>query len=271
MSEKFGNYIERRAAEEGVDIPEHKENLDYVEGRKKLDFRRQFSSGEFLEATEDNGDAQFSLVRNGKKIFDFGRLATGVCRFVTPDGWSKLSEQAKSGEYNQAVPDDFVKNPEDYKKMVQGKWMFNGRFISVGEVNSLKDIFALLHEIGHARTIKDYDPQMSEAERRWDTEKIIEISSEAERAAWAEAIRVAREIKNDLGVDLFEGFSSPDDLKKYIYSRLSVQRYGAEVSLSSVPTTFLKRIVFDVLGVDPKTKKSKWLDDLFDKRQLLKK
>lgn len=263
MPEIFGDYSERRAEEEGLDASEPKEDLDYIEGRKKLDFRHQFSSGETFEATEDDDGAKFIILKDGKGVFDFRDLVSSSRRFVTPQYLRRLSEASGSEE---KTPYDFKINPEGYIKKVQGKWVINENFISIGEINSPKNIFALLHEIGHARTLQKYEPKMREVESENDIKKILTVASGAERAAWAEAIKIARKIKTNTGVDLFEAFSDSDDLKKYIYTNLSKQRYGAEVALTNVP-----KILLDIFRINPKSKKSEFLDGLFDKRKLVNK
>ncbi len=259
MAEYFGEQIRRRADEEGLDISEFKRsNLEYAEGREKLNYRCQLSSGEFFEATEDNGEAKFVISRDGKEIFNFGDLVPKEFKFATPQYWLNLNESDKS------APPRFKEDPEGYRKEVQGEWQCGENFISVGEVSSLQDILTLLHEVGHY--YEDFST-LGNDKKEGDKKEAAKLSSKSERAAWAYALNFARKISKDLNIDLFEGFSDREDLKKYIYTCLSTHRYMAELESSGV-----LMVAMDILGIKSiNPKKMKWLDSLFDKRKLIKK
>ena len=259
MAEYFGEQIRRRADEEGLDISGFKRrDLEYVEGREKLNYRCQLSSGEFFEATEDNGEAKFVILRNGQEIFNFKDLVPKEFKFVTPQYWLNLNE------FDKDAPSAFREDPAGYRREMQGEWQCGANFISVGEVTSLRDILSLLHEIGHY--YEDFST-LGDSKKESDKKEAAKLSSKSERGAWAYALNSARKINKDLKVDLFEGFPDKEKLKEYIYTCLSTHRYMAELESSGV-----LRVALDILGIKPINHKNmKWLDDLFDKRKLIKK
>jgi hypothetical protein len=256
MSEIIGNYIGRRLDEEGLEPSEFQgRDLEYIEGREKLKYKYEFSSGEFFEATENGGEAKFIISREGKEIFNFKNLLPSGFKFVTPEYWINLSE------FDENSPANFRANPQEYKKDNQGNWTCGPDFISVGKVTSLRDVMAILHEMGHARKTGGIGIHLT-----GDKKEEMEQMSQEERIAWAEALKLAKIISNGLGVNLFEQFSDLEDLKKSIYTGLATHRYLAELKANG-----MLRIVLDVLGVKDLNSKIDWLDKLFDKRKLIKK
>lgn len=196
---------------------------------------------------------------------DFGAMAWPI-KFITPSYWLQLNER---GETAPLVLRQLHPKERTY---FQGEWSITGNrvapFISVGETNSLKDVFLLLHEIGHYET--NSEVAKTDA-RELDQKTQIELLSERERRAWAYALKQARAIKKSRGVNLFEGFSDVHELREFIYNKLLGYRYGKEIELSGIPTNFLKKIVIDILKIDPKSKNLEWLGKLFDKKKLAKK
>ena len=261
----FESYNTRRAEEEGLDLPKFRPSQEYVEGLKKLDFEHNFSSGETFKAVEDeSGKASFFIQKNGKKIFDFKNLSPEEIKFVTPTYWKNLDN---SDEY---APRGFRENPNAYREQTKGRWGYDAKFISVGEITSLKDVIFLLHEIGHSKEDIGQVIKWRKAIQKDEKVKAAELSSESERFAWSEALKMGREMKKNLGINIFEDFSNIDDIKELIYTSLSTQRYSAEADLSGIPEGLLRKIVLEILKINPKSKESESLDQLFDKRKLVK-
>lgn len=255
MSEYIRSYIDKRVDEEGLDVSDfNKEDLNYREGGEKLHFEYQFFSGEIFKATENNGEAKIVILRDGQEVFNFKEELPSGVKLVTPEYWLRLDRRDKD------APSGFKRDPEGFRNEVAGQWQCGEGFISVGKMVSLKDIFALLHEIGHSNKII-FEPKSAQ-----DKREAAELLSGSERSAWVEALRTAKKISSKLRIDLFEGFSDKDDLKRYIYTCLSSHRYLTELKSAG---TF--RLVLDFLEIKPINTDIKWLDKLFDKRKLFKK
>jgi len=107
-----------------------------------------------------------------------------------------------------------------------------------------KDILALLHEISHSFDIdrirkskygKSQDITSEEA-RKAD----LELNSQIERDAWANALAIARQIKKQRGIDLLKPFrgdkpkETRKNLEKYIHGRFSLG-CAEELNISKGP------------------------------------
>jgi hypothetical protein len=254
-------YVERRFKEEGLNPAEFlKDNKAFVEGKEKLNVDYKFSTGQTFKATESGGQAKFKILKDGKEIFDLADLAPKDLKFYTPTHW------LGAGRFIGDASSGFGQIPEDDLRKIRGKWQRGETYISVGSINSMRNVLDLLHELGH----KGADRDIGLAADRGDWEKVAELASKSERDAWANALKMAREVKNKTGVDLLEGFSGDDDIKRYIYTALSSYRFKAESNLSGIPTEFLRNQILGKYGIDPASKNSEWLDKLFDKRKLVR-
>jgi len=252
MSEFIRNYIGRRAEEENLDTSLlRKEDSEYVEGRERLKYKYQFSSGELFEATEDVGEAKFVILRDGKEIFNFKELVPEGFKFLTPKYWP-----------NPVESDGLEKRQGE---SIRGKWACGEDAISVGKFDSIRDVVALLHEIGHSKGKIPFMERQT-AHIMGEKKREIELYSQEERSAWAEALKAARKVDRDLGVDLFEGFYDTEDLKEYIYTCLTTHRYLAELQAAGKLD-----IILNVLGLKSINQNSEWLGKLFDKRKLTNK
>jgi len=258
MPEFIKSHMERRGAEEGLDFSGfEKSDLNYREGREKLHFNFQFSSGELFEATEENGQARFVITKDGQEVFDFKSLLPQDFKFRTPEYWLNLKQN------NPEAPAGFKVNPEKFKDEAAGVWQCGEKFISVGRITSIKDVLALLHEVGHSKT-RSFGSRFTEQSS--NDQQSAKLESANERLAWAEALKIIRKVNKDLGVDLTEGFSDQQEMKDYIYTCLASHRYMAELKSAG---TFRQMLAY--LDVKPVNTNLKWLDKLFDKRKLTKK
>ena len=237
MSETFQRkYARERSRQEGLRVdeffPEHETFRDYVEGKRKLDFVHKFSSGETLRGGEDkNGRAEFVLERDGKPLFNLRNLVTGV-RFVTPTYW--LGVNLSSEEIHES----WRESPKKLKVLVEayrGRWRhLEPNVVSIGRMDSLEDILSLLHELGHVRDRKlsSRMDDVDEAERQGDKKLALSLCSVSERPAWANALKMAREVKRLFGVDLLEAFNGKDEVLEYVKTALATHRLGNELMMA---------------------------------------
>lgn len=88
-------------------------------------------------------------------------------------------------------------------------------------IGSPREIFSVLHEIGHAIDHRK-NPELNErAAEVTDSYSDMKESNgnpvlQIERNAWAEAIRLGRAISKEKGVDFFKLFSSADEFMGYV-------------------------------------------------------
>jgi len=262
MSGKTKRYIERRFEEEGLDTSEFLgEGKAFREGKERLNLDYQSPNGWNFRATEGGGQAKFKILEHGKEVFDLGDLAPNGVKFFTPTHW------LSSGRFTEMTANGVREIPEDRRRSLQGAWQRGEDFVSVGSMTSIRDVLPLLHELGHSGGSED---EIRNAKARGDWKKAAELVSKSERDAWANALKMAKKVKKDTGVDLLEGFSGDDDLKTYIHTALSGHRFLSEFELSGIPTDFLKDLILGKYKMDPASKGYEWLDKLFDKRELVK-
>ncbi len=220
--------IYRLAKEMAIPRPE------YSCGRVGLYFEQPLFGGVALKAIENTDSSASIILKRGKeKIFDFKDLLPGDFRFVTP---------------SYIIRKHDIRNQEFMIASRLGEWRtyFDKHLISVGDFRNPKEIFALLHEIGHTHQLKDVvsfkkekeKELMRNATRRTTAEeqktaKLKELaqSSFLERDAWARALRLVRQIKKETGVDLLEIFPDFDSLKQVIYGALISHRRQATLSV----------------------------------------
>ncbi len=289
-------YSERRAEEEGIEIPKIPEGeADYREGKQKLNFEYKFSSGEIFDAIENKDGTASIVIKQGEEtIFDFKKLLPPEIEFATPTSLRKLPINAKN----------FI------SRGAMGKWKFipGTKFVSIGFFDGPRSIFALLHEIGHARLfgrneelkqkikytnipsrplgktleealadgtvvelMRDLDERFAEHQKNnepsFQKRREIELESIEERSAWTEALKIAKGIRIKYNIDLLEGFKSFEELKRYTYSRLVTFRYKNEREFNK----FYKRFWRIFLGEKPKQEELNFLEKLFDKVKYKKK
>jgi len=258
------SHIDDRLEQEGLGGILPKRVSEWTEGRRRLNFEKPFSGG-ILRATEDeNGIASFKILDNAdQQIFDFQTL-TPDFKFVTPTYQRNLRPQEKE------IPSEFELDLGIRKEKKRGQWAcdFNNKLILIGEFSE-KGILALLHEIGHSKLDGEmWYSKLKETGGEVSVKERAKLKSELERAVWAEAFGIARELRDDeeLRLNLFEGFSNQEELWKYVYASLSAHRYSAEYQANGM---------WGVLWADLRNKPLKnnfpELKNLFDKRKLVRK
>jgi hypothetical protein len=105
--------------------------------------------------------------------------------------------------------------------------------ISERELSDPKEIFALLHELGHITADDERDEdQRGEISRLHSAQdpsnQELQMLIQDERDAWARAITLARLIKREHGVDLFKLFQSPDEFMGW-YRDTGLRTYEKEL------------------------------------------
>lgn len=239
---------------------------EYVNGEKRLDYSYRFPKGDVLTAREDdNGIAKIVISRDGKILIDFQEFSGfPQCVFVTPR-WlikNKLGEARDAGY----------------------SYLYGERLIAIGDFRDIRHIFAVLHEIGHARmNHRSHDghsqidlwqnknmPErlFSEVEAR----HFISQISEEEREAWAEALRIAREIKKSSAIDLFGVFTDKKEFRDFVYGALVSHRMYQGKKLSAAQRNFLETVFGRPFGrlkeLFNEDSDEKFLEKFFDKRRL---
>ncbi len=186
---------------------------EYKEGKLKLDFEYKFKNEDVLRATEDEvGIATVVIERDGQMIVDFKDLL--------PEG------------YTFATPSYAVAN--SIKRKLGQNWVSReNRLVFLGDIRTPQDIFILLHEIGHTKQeswegLAEKINEINKVDRvRAEKEVAVRLSA-LERDAWARAIKLAREIKREKGIDFFGSYKNFEELKEVIYSGLISHRYWRE-------------------------------------------
>lgn len=261
---------EREAYSEGsLAMP----RAEYAKGIEKLNFTQQFSTGETLNANEDDaGIANINIQKDGKEIYNFNDLKP--IHYVTPSFYSKkgISMNGRSA--------------------MEGDWgNLAGIFeVQVGDMRDSKSIALLLHEVGHLiynrkNTNKKYG--YSNLAELWehsngpftkkdkDTRKeLAEEISKEERGAWAEGLKLARQLKKEKGFNLLEGFENLEDLQKIIYAGLISYRLGLGEKMIASDEGVIKDAWVSIknkLGLTEENYgKEQWefLQTIFDKNKL---
>ncbi len=217
---------------------------EYAEGKLKLNFEYKFSSGEVLKAEEDKeGIAYIKILKDGQPPLDFSDYLPEGFEFATPSYKSTVSNSNK------------------------GQWSvdYENKKVSVGDIRGLKEIFSLLHEMGHTEQkgvsqiemrSKIHDSSVARADKL----KLIENISESERDASARAIHIARNIYEKYHIDLLEGFQNLADFQDFVHSALLMHRFSMELLLSITAK--------QEEGQDAAKEEREFLTKLFDKRKL---
>lgn len=250
----FETYSNKRAREEGVkglSLEPDKTSKEYKEGLKKLNFEHQLSTGETIYVSEnENGEISATVKSNDEIIVDLNKYLPPNVKMVSP------SYLFSSPEILTGVPDCKI-----------GRWQYSraGMLVTVGDMKDMRDILTLLHEIGHSRLAPDIRSikEFVELQRKNGVQSDEEISSMDERYAYAESIKIAREICSSTGIDLLEGFHDLKDLKESIYRKLIKYRYAAEYKENSV----VENILVALFGKNTDSEQAIGLKELFDKRK----
>lgn len=265
----FEKYIEKEATGKEQKMMSETQELseprdEYKEGKLKLDVEYVLPTGELLKATEnEEGIASITIRKKDGSVFDFREFVKSEEQFVTPTYLNKI-----------------IKNDARLKKMgaerILGRWgHFTAigaktktavyRLISVGDMKKPSSLFPLLHEMGHAcQEIPNYkteNPLPLHTRKSFDTEKSIQ-----ERDAWVRAIKMARKLRREHGIDLFKLVEDWDHFKRLIYGSLIHYRYvhqhGAQKDSSLAQRTWQK-----IFGSKAGKKNLEHLKELFDKEK----
>lgn len=85
--------------------------------------------------------------------------------------------------------------------------------------NDPREIFALLHEMGHAALINKnsalYGLAVGFGRGKWGGVRGAKLMVADERGAWAEGIRIARQLRDE-GYDLFQLFPNKENLSRWL-------------------------------------------------------
>lgn len=275
MAEQFGRkYTRERANQEGLRadefFPEKDEFRDYVEGKRKLNFvHKLLSSGTFIAQENEHGIATFILKKNNETIFDFKSLVPGIV-FLTPTYWLKASLTSKE------IPSAWRENPFDLKRLIeayQGRWRYlEPNIVSVGRMDSPKEILNLLHEMGHAndKELSSRLDNIDDASKKGDQRTAVATLSALERTAWAEALKMVRKIKRLSGINLLEAFGRENETLDYIKTALATHRLRSELTLSRKSFESSKEAIDagllegDIISQEDQN----FLHGLFDKKKL---
>ncbi len=109
---------------------------------------------------------------------------------------------------------------DDLKRYAQSQ---RGRIVLTRDFfNDPKDVFLLLHEMGHSILFEE-NPDLEKIEELYatvfstdateaDKKEALSLMAPHERDAWARAIKSARSLRDQFGVDLFSNFA---DVKEF--------------------------------------------------------
>ncbi|MDP1689571.1 MAG: hypothetical protein Q8L47_05620 [bacterium] len=193
---------------------------EYEKGEIKLDFQFQFENGEILKATEnEDGIASIVIEQNGNNLIDMKDYIPSDFKMVTPTylrahGLEKYIKVGWSAIYSAKE-----------------------KIIVIGDMTEGRHLTSLLHEFGHTK-FEGWDKEvMKELKEQKDVgilkkirafRNFIRAKSTNERSAWAEAIKIARKIRKQYGVNLLEPIKDLESLKQIIYAALTTHRIFLE-------------------------------------------
>jgi len=270
---EIGDSPKEKEEQRRRDEEEFRRTRDFCEGRIPFEYRYEFPEGGELIATTDQNSIGHIGILNKGKVFDFASLLPNGYRFVTPDYFKKHPEEETLMDY------------------FGGTWATRnkGQVVLLGEFETPRDLLIFLHEIGHARgdtseeiklhekldrdlwdetmkkeIDKDKDTYYRSIDKGWEriksemevllTEDLAKTLSSAERRAWANAVRMLRQVQKETGVDMKAIFPNFESVKKYIDRCLGSYRRSYEWIIKG--------------GYDPDFYKE--LGQLFDKWQYVK-
>ena len=245
---------------------------EYVEGLQKLNYQYIFSNGDILNASEDeNGIASVVIKRDDKVIVNFQDIVPNY-KFITPTYLIKQDA------------------PKRFQEIVGGNWnSFTSKFmINVGDMRDPRSIMLLMHEIGHCIDYSNgkHNPNQTEdARARYNglfktkyqaqRQKIAKEISNMERDAWVNALKIARDLKTEKNVNLFEGFANLNELQKLLYAGFMSYRMevGEEMIASDegLVGQIWEKIKQKFVSKNSHEEQWKYMEELFDKGKLRRK
>jgi len=182
-----------------------------------------FKSGTHLLVDQDeNNKPHIRFARDGKTVLDMEEYL--------PPGYS------------------LIHAPHQEQRIAATKWYIDhaAQQINVGAFDDVRSLFALLHEIGHAR---DPEPIHVHAEaKKVATETILNSDSSSDRQSAARelmravaarergpsayAVKTLREIAGRADFDTKELFPTYKEFKDYIHEKLETYRDNIELTIS---------------------------------------
>ncbi|MFA6301329.1 MAG: hypothetical protein WC609_03190 [Candidatus Paceibacterota bacterium] len=247
-----------------------KSRPDYKLGILKLDFKYEFSSGEVLKASEDEkGIAHIFIKNRDETVVNFSKLLPPGYKFVTPSYLIRRPELLSSISGNMlgdAVLNGWLTYPPD-------------KIIIIGDMQAPSSVFALLHEMGHTyQEINSPESLPQEEEKKnngkKDTSEIsqkISNYSEKERNAWFRAIQIARQIKREKNINLFEIFKEKKEFIEFMYGTLLTHKVQGRLRLAyhAGEEEAVKHILLTMFDkYDTEDTENKFLEGFFDKGRL---
>ncbi len=197
-----------------------------IEQEDDEEFRRmmfEFADGKVFEAYPNPDDtASIVIKENDKVIFNFADLLPEGYIFVT---------KAYVGKYEEREADFPLWHPWTAHREL--KWIQLPRLENEG------DVFAILHEMGHAKdfSTQEYLKDLAHF-NQFTKQEAVRFYSDRERRAWAFALRTARLLQKQKGINIQGIYPSFEDLKNYIDSFLASHREDLEESMALDPELF---------------------------------
>lgn len=232
-----------------------KPRKEYIKGEIKLKFKQELPSGETLEAEENEWGVASIVIKHGNDAtIDFAEFLPPDFKFVTPTYFN--SHPTISMMVGEEAP---------------GKWgvLPKSQLVSIGEIRRLSDVFILLHEIGHTQQTPEWDKQKEDEMPDSDNphQKAVRSLSIDERNAWARAIQIARQIKEQKGINLFEVFKNKEEFQLFMHSALLSHKLSARKFLMSQGLDHGWEYLMSIL-FGKHSKDGEFVDKLFDKARL---
>jgi hypothetical protein len=191
----------------------------------KIEYK--FSTGQAFDLySKPDGECKCIVTNNGEQVFDLAQYIPQNSRFVNEKYLDRLYEK----QYGTASIEGTLQSRRDnrraHARKIKGKTGENITEYLIDaqpDTNSPKDIFILLHEIGHAVDFFE-DHQSTQ-----NATPIYELSRK-ETAAWLNALKIAVDIYQKYGINMLEFFDSYQDLENFIKQALASYRKSEEHS-----------------------------------------
>lgn len=203
-------------------LTESKENALQEVGRfeldagQKIDIVIQKTPGVELPMELETADCeavQVFIQKEGKNLFNFKDLLFKETHFVL------RSEKEEKSKGSNAM---WGWAPFDKFNAIAVPRIWQGR---------VKDVLAILHEIGHALDPNEEGIEQQAEELKIATKEYLKLMSQRERFAWAKALSIAKKLKKEKGIDVLKPFQGKTpietrkNLEEYIDGRKSLGYY----------------------------------------------